>query len=205
MTWVSICLGSALSHVRRQAITWTNADLFSFVPLGSGFSEIQIKIQSFSLLKMHLKMLSAKCLPFCPGRDEIIQRKHSDSIYIYIYFIFQHLVHSKTLQYTWIKQSFAKTNLVYTLKQKKHWHYHYCMTISMQQKYKIIGNNDKKYRIRNTKKKDLWLMRKNIQMQIMNIKKKKSKNMCKSVSFFLLVQHFIYLSFMISSRKEDIA
>ena len=28
-------------------------------------------------------------------------------------------------------------------KQKKHWHYHYCMTISMQQKYKIIGNNDK--------------------------------------------------------------
>ena len=27
------------------------------------------------------------------------------------------------------------------------------MTISMQQKYKIIGNNDKKYRIRNTKKK----------------------------------------------------
>ena len=34
---------------------------------------------------------------------------------IYIYFIFQHLVHSKTLQYTWIKQSFAKPNLVYTL------------------------------------------------------------------------------------------
>ena len=34
---------------------------------------------------------------------------------IYIYFIFQHIVHSKTLQYTWIKQSFAKPNLVYTL------------------------------------------------------------------------------------------
>ena len=73
----------------------------------------------------------------------------------------------------------------------------------MQQKYKIIGNNDKKYRIRNTKKKkDLWLMRKNILMQIMNIKKKKSKNMCKSVSFFLLVQHFIYLSFMIYDFEQ---
>ena len=33
----------------------------------------------------------------------------------YIYFIFQHLVHSKTLQYTGIKQSFGKLNLVYSL------------------------------------------------------------------------------------------
>ena len=36
-------------------------------------------------------------------------------------------------------------------------------------------------------------MRKNILMQIMEKKKKK----CKSVSFFLLVQQFIYSSFMI--------
>ena len=32
------------------------------------------------------------------------------------------------------------------------------MTISMQQKYKMIGNNDKKYRIRNTKKKKRFMV-----------------------------------------------
>ena len=35
------------------------------------FSEILIKIQDFSLMKMHLKMSSAKWWPFCPGGDEL--------------------------------------------------------------------------------------------------------------------------------------
>ena len=39
-------------------------------------------------------------------------------------------------------------------------------------------------------------MRKNMLMQIMK-KKQNKKNMCKSVSFFLLVQQFIYSLFMI--------
>ena len=34
------------------------------------FSEIIIKIQSFSLTKMHLKLSSVKWRPFCPGGDE---------------------------------------------------------------------------------------------------------------------------------------
>ena len=36
-------------------------------PLGTNFSEIQIKIQNFSFMKMHLDMSSAKCQPLCPG------------------------------------------------------------------------------------------------------------------------------------------
>ena len=44
--------------MRRQAITWTNADLLSFEPLGTNFSEILIEILTFSFKKMRLKMSS---------------------------------------------------------------------------------------------------------------------------------------------------
>ena len=59
--------GSALYPIWCQAITWTNARLFSTWPLGTNFSEILFKIQSFSLKKVQLKMSSAKWRPFCPG------------------------------------------------------------------------------------------------------------------------------------------
>ena len=36
-------------------------------PLGTNFSEILIKIQTYSLKKMHLKMSSEKWQPFCLG------------------------------------------------------------------------------------------------------------------------------------------
>ena len=42
LIWV---MGDGLSFVRRQAITWTNADLFMSGPLGRNFSEISMKIQ----------------------------------------------------------------------------------------------------------------------------------------------------------------
>ena len=45
---------------RCQAIIWTNAGLLSVGTLRTYYSEILIKIQQFSLKKMHLKMLSAK-------------------------------------------------------------------------------------------------------------------------------------------------
>ena len=44
--------GNGLSPVRRQAITWTNADLLSIGPSGTNFSEIWIKTQNFSFMKM---------------------------------------------------------------------------------------------------------------------------------------------------------
>ena len=57
----SIGSGNGLSPVRRQAITWTNVDLLSIGPLRTNFSEIRIKIEKFSCMKMHSKISSAKC------------------------------------------------------------------------------------------------------------------------------------------------
>ena len=70
VNWVSIGSGNGLSPVQRQAITWTNAGLLSIGPLGTNFSEIWIKTQKFSFMKMHLNLSSAKWRPFCPGGDE---------------------------------------------------------------------------------------------------------------------------------------
>ena len=59
MNSASIGSCDGLSPVRRQAITWTNADLLSDLlsigPLGIKFSEIRINIHSFSFMKMRLK------------------------------------------------------------------------------------------------------------------------------------------------------
>ena len=55
----------APSHYLNQCliiVNWT---------LRNKFSEIRIKIQNFSFMKMHLKMLSAKLQPYFPGRDEL--------------------------------------------------------------------------------------------------------------------------------------
>ena len=51
----SIGSGNRLSPGRRQAITCTNVDLWSIRSLLTNFSEIQIKTQDFSFVKMHLK------------------------------------------------------------------------------------------------------------------------------------------------------
>ena len=61
-----IIIGSdnGLSPDRRQAIIWTNSGLLSIGPLRTYFSENLIKIQQFSLKKMHVNMSSAKCLGF---------------------------------------------------------------------------------------------------------------------------------------------
>ena len=56
---------NGLSPGRRQAIIWTNAGILLIGPLGTNFSEILIEIYTFSLKKMHLKMLSGQWWPFC--------------------------------------------------------------------------------------------------------------------------------------------
>ena len=63
---------NGLSPGRRQAIIWTNAGLLLIGPLGTNFSEILIGIQTFSFMKMHLKMSSAKWLSFCLGLNVLI-------------------------------------------------------------------------------------------------------------------------------------
>ena len=63
----SIGSDNGLSPGRRQAIIWTNAWILLIVPLGTNFSEILIKILTFSFTKMRLKVSSAKWRPFCLG------------------------------------------------------------------------------------------------------------------------------------------
>ena len=60
---------NGLSPGRRQAIIWTNAAILSIGALGTNFSEILIKICTFSLKKMLLKMPSGKRRPSCLGLD----------------------------------------------------------------------------------------------------------------------------------------
>ena len=72
---------NALSPGRRQAIIWTNAGILLIRTLGTNFSEILGKIHSFSFKKLHLKMSSAKRLPFSLGLNEL------NAILYYIYFV----------------------------------------------------------------------------------------------------------------------
>ena len=51
MNWLIIGSGNGLSPGRHQAIAWTNAGLLSTGPLGTKFSEILIKIHTFSVNK----------------------------------------------------------------------------------------------------------------------------------------------------------
>ena len=65
-----IIIGSdnGLSSGRRQAIIWTNDGILLIGPLRTNFSEIWIQINNtFSFTKMHLKMSSGKCRPYCLG------------------------------------------------------------------------------------------------------------------------------------------
>ena len=56
---------NGLSPGRCQAIIWNNAGILSIGLLGTNFSEILIKIMTFSFKKMRLKVSYAKWRPFC--------------------------------------------------------------------------------------------------------------------------------------------
>ena len=84
MNCVIIGSGNGLSPVQRQAITCTNAALLWIGTLGTHFSEIRIKIQSFSLMKR----LSPKGRPCCPVGDELITM-----ICFGLYYIWDQLIH----------------------------------------------------------------------------------------------------------------
>ena len=64
---------NGLSPERRQVIIWTNAGMLLIGPLGTNFSEILIKIQTFSLKKIRLKMSSAKCCSFRLGLSVLME------------------------------------------------------------------------------------------------------------------------------------
>ena len=71
LNWAIIGSGNGLSPVWCQAVTWTNADFLLITPLGTDFNEILIKIHTFPLKEMHLKIKSAKWEPFCPGLNSL--------------------------------------------------------------------------------------------------------------------------------------
>ena len=58
---------NGLSHGQRQAIIRTHVGILLIGPPGTNFSKMLIEIHIFSFKKMHVKMLSAKWLPFCLG------------------------------------------------------------------------------------------------------------------------------------------
>ena len=75
-----ICVGKlaiigsdgGLSPGRCQAITWTSAGILLIEPLGTNFSEVSIRIQTFSVKKMLLKMASAKWRPIFLGLNVLL-------------------------------------------------------------------------------------------------------------------------------------
>ena len=58
---------SGLSADGSQAIIWTTVGKVLIGHTGTNISEIIIEIQTFPFRKMHLKMSSGKCRPFCLG------------------------------------------------------------------------------------------------------------------------------------------
>ena len=79
MDRVRIGSGNGLSTIQRQAIIKTNAGTLSIGPLETNFMEILIKIQNFSLTKMHMKISPVKWRPFCSGGNELIHKMSSKS------------------------------------------------------------------------------------------------------------------------------
>ena len=68
----SIGSDNGLSPGGRQAIIWPNGEIFLIGPLGINSSEILIASNTFSFMKMHLKMSSAKWRLFRFGLNELI-------------------------------------------------------------------------------------------------------------------------------------
>ena len=65
---------NGLAPGRRQAIIWTNDGILLIRTFWTHFSEIVSEIHTFSFKKIHLKMSSGKCRPFCLGLNVLMQR-----------------------------------------------------------------------------------------------------------------------------------
>ena len=63
--WFYINSDNGLSPSWHPPINWTKAGMFLTGPLETNLSEILIKIHTFSLKKMHLKLSSGKWWPVC--------------------------------------------------------------------------------------------------------------------------------------------
>ena len=96
---------------RRQAIIWTNAGILLIRLSGTNFSEILIEIDVFSFKKMHLKMSSAKCGPFCLGLNVVtpVHRQWSyHSLVLSQRYIKWYIYSASAME---LRQSYAKLSL----------------------------------------------------------------------------------------------
>ena len=78
---------NGLSPIWRPAIIWTNAGILLIWTLGTNFSEIVIQIYTFSNKKMHLKMSSGKCRPFCLDLNELNKCNPIQSLWLLWWFV----------------------------------------------------------------------------------------------------------------------
>ena len=65
---------NGLSPGRRWAIIWTNVGIVLIGPLRTNINEILIEIYKVAFQKMHLKIASAICRPFCLAKYIYISR-----------------------------------------------------------------------------------------------------------------------------------
>ena len=62
-----ICVSKQTTIDGRQAIIWTNEGILLIRTVGTNFNEMFSEIDTFSFMKMHLKMPSSKWGQFCLG------------------------------------------------------------------------------------------------------------------------------------------
>ena len=106
---------NGLSPDWRWAIIWTRAEILLIGPLGTGFTEIAIAINTFSFNKMHLKMSPGKRRPFCLGLNVLITPVKYINVCIGINecFVFKsQICHDQRKQRTETQYSRAKENTV---------------------------------------------------------------------------------------------
>ena len=72
---------NGLSPGLRQAIIWTNAGILLIGLSGTNFSEMFIKIHTFSFKKMHLKRSPGKWRPFCLSLNVLTSNTKSQYVW----------------------------------------------------------------------------------------------------------------------------
>ena len=134
-----ICVGkqaiigsdNGLSPGRRQTIIWTNAGILLIEHLGTNFSEILIKSNTFSFKKMYSKMSSGKWRPFCLGLNVLTIPSHVDQLCSPEYgqcMWCRYKQYSKC--YVMITNRNEQTELLYLKKKNQQWMPTWWMSIS---------------------------------------------------------------------------
>ena len=142
---------NGLSPGRRQAIIWTNAGILLIRTLGTKFSEILIKIITFSLKKMHLKVSPAKRRPFCLSLNVLMTFRKvyfpsAKTLMILLHSLNKHSLKRSILflipiWYAYHMKRYAYINIVLKLKHKQYYcrNWNVFFNIILVLRYVILG------------------------------------------------------------------